>query len=128
MSNSLKEWKVVITSVGQGYKSTKGHHDYKISTRVTYSRQGQPIDIGRSNENFKDEKLKCFNYNKYEHMAKKCWAKKKEWEIRKCFKYNKKGYIARDCKEKQTIKKRKVQEESDNKDEKKEEDFGKDLE
>ena len=61
-------------------------------------------------------------------MAKECWAKKKEWEIRKCFKYNKKGYIARDCKEKQTIKKRKVQEESDNKDEKKEEDFGKDLE
>jgi len=26
---SLKEWKVAITSVGQGYKSTKGQHDYR---------------------------------------------------------------------------------------------------
>jgi len=38
------------------------------------------------------------------------------------------GYIARDCKEKQTIKKRKVQKESDKEDKKNEEGFGKDLE
>ena len=37
------------------------------------------------------------------------------------------GHIARDYKEKQTIKKRKVQEGSDNEDKKKEEDFGEDL-
>ena len=38
------------------------------------------------------------------------------------------GHIARDYKGKQTIKKRKVQKESDNEDKKKEEGFGEDLE
>jgi len=33
-----------------------------------------------------------------------------------CFKCNKKGYIAKDCKEKQMMKKQKVQEESDDED------------
>ena len=78
MPESLKEWKVAITSVGQGYESTEGHHDYKTSTRTTYGGQRQPIDIGRSNKNFKDRKPKYFNYNKYRHMAKECRAKKKE--------------------------------------------------
>ena len=36
MPESLKEWKVVIISVGQGYESTKGCHDYKTGTRTTY--------------------------------------------------------------------------------------------
>jgi len=36
MPESLKEWKVTITSVGQGYKSTEGYHNYKTSTRTTY--------------------------------------------------------------------------------------------
>ena len=40
MPESLKEWKVAITSVGQGYESTKGYHDYKMGTGVTYSGQG----------------------------------------------------------------------------------------
>ena len=79
------------------------------------------MDIGKSNDNFKDGKPKCFNYNKYGHMAKECRVKKKEWEIRTCFKYDKEGHIARDCKGKQTMKKRKVQEESDDEDDKKEE-------
>ena len=69
---TLKEWKVVITSVGQGYKSTKGQHDYKTGTGMTYRGQGQLIDIGKSNNNFKDRKLKCFNCNKYGHIAKEC--------------------------------------------------------
>jgi len=30
------------------------------------------MDIRKSNENFKDGKLKYFNYNKYKHIAKKC--------------------------------------------------------
>jgi len=72
MLETLKEWKVAITSVGQEYKLTEGRHDYKTSTGTTYSGRGQPIDIGRSNDNFKDGKLKCFNCNKYEHMAKNC--------------------------------------------------------
>jgi len=52
------------------------------------------MDIGKSNNNFKDRKLKCFNCNKYGHMAKECW-KKKEKETRKYFKYNKEGHIAK---------------------------------
>ena len=117
---------MVITSVRQGYESTEGRYNYKTSTRVTYGGRGQPMDIGRSNNNFKDGKPKCFNYNKYGHIVKKYRAKKKEWETRKCFKYDKEGYIAKDCKGKQTMKNRKVQEESDDED-KKEEGFGDDL-
>jgi len=85
------------------------------------------MDIGKSNDNFKDGKPKCFNCNKYRHIAKECQVKKKEQETRTCFKCDKEGYIARDCKGKQTMKKRKVQEGSDNEDKKKEEGFGKDL-
>ena len=48
------------------------HHDYKTSTGVTYGGRGQPIDIGKSNDNFKDRKPKCFNCNKYGYMAKEC--------------------------------------------------------
>ena len=70
MPETLKEWKVAITSVGQGYKSTEGRHDYKTSTGITYGGKGQPMDIRKSNDNFKDGKPKCFNCNKYRHMAK----------------------------------------------------------
>ena len=89
--------------------------------------RGQPMDIGKSNGNFKDGKPKCFNYNKYGHMAKECRAERKKQEIQTCFKCNKKGHIAKDCKDKQTMKKRKVQENSENKDKDKEQGFGKDL-
>ena len=98
-----------------------------MSTRVTYSGQRQPMDIGRSNNNFKDRKPKYFNYNKYRHMVKECQTKKKEQETRKCFKCNKEGHIVKDCKEKQTMKNKKVQEGSDDKDNKKEESFGDNL-
>ena len=124
---TLKEWKVVITSVRQGYESTEGQHDYKTSTRTTYRGRGQPIDIGKSNENFKDGKPKCFNCNKYSHMAKECRSEKKEWETRTCFKCNKKGHIAKDCKGKQSMKKRKVQEEMDDENNKSKQCFGEDL-
>ena len=70
MPETLKEWKVAITSVGQGYESTEGQHDYKMSTGTIYRGRGQPMDIGKSNNNFKDGKPKCFNCNKYGHMAK----------------------------------------------------------
>jgi len=33
---TLKEWKVAIMSVGQGYKSMEGQHDYKTGTGMTY--------------------------------------------------------------------------------------------
>jgi len=78
MPETLKEWKVAITSVGQGYESIEGCHDYKTSTGITYGGKGQPMDIGKSNDNFKDGKPKCFNCNKYGHMAKECRSEKKE--------------------------------------------------
>jgi len=127
MPETLKEWKVAIMLVGQGYESTEGYHDYKISTGTTYSGRGQPMDIGRSNDNFKDRKPKCFNCNKYRHMVNDCQGKKKERETRKCFKCDKEGHIAKDYKGKQMMKNRKVKEDSDNKDDKKEEGFGNDL-
>jgi len=36
MPESLKKWKIAITSVEQGYESTEGHHDYKTSTGTIY--------------------------------------------------------------------------------------------
>ena len=33
---TLKEWKVAITSVGQGYESTEEQNDYKTETGTTY--------------------------------------------------------------------------------------------
>jgi len=36
MPETLKKWKVVITSVEQGYESMEGRHDYKTSTGTTY--------------------------------------------------------------------------------------------
>ena len=75
MLETLKEWKVAITSVGQGYESMKGRHNYKMSTGTTYGGRRQPINIGRSNDNFKDGKPKCFNCNKYWHMARDCREK-----------------------------------------------------
>jgi len=98
MPETLKEWKVAITSVGQGYESTEGQQDYKTATGMTYRGRRQPMDIGKSNNNFKDRKLKCFNCNKYEHMAKECRAERKERKTRICFKCEKKGHIAKDCK------------------------------
>ena len=61
-------------------------------------------------------------------MAKECQSKKKEHKTRTCFKCDKEEHIARDYRGKQTMKKRKVQEGSDNEDEKKNQNFGKDLE
>ena len=127
---TLKEWKVAITSVEQGYESTEERQDYKTATGTTYRGRGQPMDIGRSDDNFKDRKLKCFNCNKYGHMVKECRAEKRERDTRTCFKCKKKGHIAKNCKGKQTMKKHKIQEEeSDNENNKEEEKgFGEDLE
>ena len=37
MPESLKEWKVAITSVRQGYKSTERRHDYKTGIGTIYN-------------------------------------------------------------------------------------------
>ena len=81
MPNTLKEWKVAITSVGQGFESTEGQNNYKTSTGTTYGGRGQSMNIWKSNENFKDRKPKCFNCNKYGHITKECQSEKKEQEI-----------------------------------------------
>jgi len=36
MLESLKEWKIAITSVEQGYESTEECHNYKTSTGIIY--------------------------------------------------------------------------------------------
>ena len=96
---------------------------------ITYGGRRQPMDIGKSNNNFKDRKPKCFNCNKYGHMAKECQSEKREHETRTCFKCEKKEHIAKDCKGKQTMKKRKIQEEESDDEDKndKEQGFGDDL-
>jgi len=87
------------------------------------------MDIGKYNENFKDGKPKYFSCNKYGHIAKESQSKKKERETRKYFKCEKEGHIARDYKTTQSMKKQKIQEESDDEEDKKEEQgFGDDLE
>ena len=60
-------------------------------------------------------------------MAKECQLEKKKQETWTCFKCNKKRHIAKDYKKEQTMKKQKVQKGSDDKDDKKEEDFGDNL-
>jgi len=84
------------------------------------------MNIGKFDDNFRDRKPKCFNCNKYGHMVKKCQLKKKE-DKQRCFKCDKEGHIAKDCKETQSMKKCKVQKESDEEDEEKEQSFGNDL-
>jgi len=82
------------------------------------------MDIGKTKNNYdKEERPKCFNYNKYGYMAKEC-QKKKEKNTRKCFRCERVGHLAKDCKEKRQI--RSIKEESDNKD--KEKGFGEDPE
>jgi len=58
-------------------------------------------------------------------MAKECW-KKKEKEMRRYFRCDKEGHIAKDCKERQSMKKQKIQEETDNKEKDTKQSFGED--
>ena len=74
------------------------------------------MDIEKARENFdKDEKLRCFDYNTYRHMAEKCQKLKKEQNTRKCYKCDKVEYIAKDCRLGQKMKNYSIQEESDDK-------------
>ena len=70
---TLKEWKVTITSVRQGYESIENRHDYRTGLGITYRCRGASIDIGKPKNNYnKDEKPRCFNCNVYGHIAKDC--------------------------------------------------------
>jgi len=45
------------------------------------------MDIGKFKENFKDKKLRCFNYDIYGYLPKDCKRLKKERDTRECYKY-----------------------------------------
>jgi len=42
---------------------------------ITYRGRKQPMDIEKSNDNFKDGKPKCLNCNKYGHLSRNSLAK-----------------------------------------------------
>jgi len=84
------------------------------------------MNIGKSKENFKDRKPRCFNCNVYGHIAKNCKKKKKEKDTRKCYKCKQVEHITKDCKMGQKMKNSSIQEETDEKANDKEQDFGED--
>ena len=118
---------MAITSVSQEYESTERYHDYWIGTRITYKGWGLPMDIGKSNNNFKDRKPKWFNWKVYRHMARNCKKPKKEKDTCKCYKCRKIEHITRDCRTK--MKKWSVQEDknADIEEEDKQKGFREDL-
>ena len=76
---SLKEWKVAIILVEQGYESTKDKQDYKTESGIIYRGRGASVDVGKSRNNYNnDRKPRCFNCNVYRHIAKNCRKPKKE--------------------------------------------------
>ena len=100
----------------------ESQHDYKKNTGITFGGRGAPMDIGKSRNNFdENRKPRCFNCNLYGHLAKECRKPKKEREIRKCYNCDKQGHLAKDCKSKQPMKNRRNQ--ANNSEEKKEEGF-----
>ena len=71
MPETLKEWKVAITSVGQGYESTEGQHDYKTSIGTTYGGRGQPMII-----------LKIRSPNASTATSTDTWQRNADWKRR----------------------------------------------
>lgn len=102
------EWKESILSVGKG-KDFLGAGDKKTSTGVVYGGRGQPMEIGRSLPRFKDGKPKCFNCNKYGHLAKEC----KNAKNTKCFNCGKEGHISKDCRQPKKFRNRALGEEDE---------------
>ena len=69
----LKKQKIAITSVSQEYESTKERQDYQTEKRIIYRERGTLMNIRKAKDNFdKNGKLKYFNCNTYEYMAKNC--------------------------------------------------------
>ena len=117
--DTLKEWKVVITSVRQGYKFMESQNDYKTSIGTMFGGREASMDIGKAQDSFDENgRPRCFNCNAYGHIVREYRKPKKEKEIRKCYKYNKVGHLAKDCRSKQKMKIRRNQEETDKSDEK----------
>ena len=118
-SKSLEQWKVAIIVVGQGYKWTNICYDYRAGSGITYGGIGKPMEIGRQQNNRQGCKPKCYNCNKFGHMAKDCQQPKKEKKPQGCFKCGKEGHIAIECRISQQMKTRSSQQEnSDNEEQK----------
>ena len=116
---SLEQWKVAITAVGQGYEWTNICYDYRTGSEIIYEGMGKPMEIGQQQNNGQGRKPKCYNYNKFGHMAKDCQQPKKEKKPQGCFKCSKEGHIAIGCRASQQMKTRSSQkEDSDNEEQK----------
>jgi len=94
---NIEQWKVAITAVGQGYKWTNIHYDYKTGSGITYGGMGKPMEIGQQQNNGQGCKLKCYNCNKFGYIAKDCRQPKKEKKSQGWFKCGKEGHIAIGC-------------------------------
>ena len=113
---TLKEWKVAITSVRQEYESIEEQQDYKTVLGIIYRERGILMDIEKAKDNFdKNRKSKCFNYNVYGHMVKDCKKPKKERNTKKCYKYEKIEHITKNCRSGRKMKNRSVQKNTDTK-------------
>jgi len=53
---TLKEWKITITLVGQGYKSTESRHNYRTRTEIIYGGRETPMKIRKSKDNYDKDK------------------------------------------------------------------------
>jgi len=71
---------------------------YETKTETIYGGWELSIEIGKSNENFKDGKSKFFNCEIYGHIARDCKKPKKKKDTRKCYECGQIEHIARDCK------------------------------
>jgi len=75
----------------------------------------KPMEIGRQQNNGQERKTKCYNCNRFRHIAKDCRQPKKEKKQQECFKCGKEGYIAIGCRAPQQMKTRSAQQgDSDN--------------
>ena len=127
-SETLREWKVAITSVGQEYKSTESQYDYRTRIGITYEARDVPIDIRKTKDNFnKDGRPRYFKCNTYRYIAKEYKKLKKECNTKKCYKYNKVEHIAKNCRFGQKIKNQSDQKELDEEDNNKQKNFAEDL-
>ena len=99
--DTLKEWKMAITSVGQRYKSMENQYDYKMGTGTMFEGWGVLINIRKAWDSFDENgRLRCFNCNTYGHMARECKKPKKEKETRKYYKCDKVGHLVKDYRSK----------------------------
>ena len=70
---TLKEWKIAIISVKQGYEYTKSWYNYRTGTGITCEGRGISMEIRKFKDNYdKEEKPRFFNCNIYGHITKDC--------------------------------------------------------